>query len=111
MPYFIKMNSDAPFFFAGLWDRWKSPDQATISSVTIITTEPNKLMESIHNRMPVILPQEFIPLWLSDEQSGLKELQEGLNPYPAEEMTAYRVSTMVNFSANEGAELAEEIKF
>ena len=54
-PFYIRMNDAKPFAFAGLWERWERPDHPAIESCTIITTEPNALMASLHNRMPVIL--------------------------------------------------------
>ncbi len=58
-PMYIKLKSGEPFAFAGLWENWNSPDGSNVLSCTIITTEPNSLMQSIHNRMPVILSKEF----------------------------------------------------
>ncbi|WP_348983089.1 SOS response-associated peptidase family protein [Desulfosporosinus sp. I2] len=53
-----------PFAFAGLWDTWLAPTGQIINSCVIITTTPTKLMEPIHNRMPVILPKDMESLWL-----------------------------------------------
>src|SRR5512141_1460396 len=55
-PHFIHLKNGKPFAFAGLWDEWQAADGSPLRSCTIITTSPNPLMESIHNRMPVILP-------------------------------------------------------
>ena len=59
-PMYIGLESGEPFGMAGLWEAWKSPDGEWLHSCTIITTEPNSLMESIHNRMPVILPRDSV---------------------------------------------------
>ena len=48
-PMYIQMEDQKPFAFAGLWELWNSPEGSQILSCTIITTEPNKLMSSIHN--------------------------------------------------------------
>lgn len=94
-PYFIRMKTGEPFTFAGLWDKWKSPEGETITSVVIITTEPNNIVSPIHKRMPVIvLPQER-GLWLSDE-TNQAIFQPLLMPYPNDEMEAYEVSQSVN---------------
>jgi putative SOS response-associated peptidase YedK len=63
-PYYIRLKSQKPFAFAGLWEIWSSPDGSEIRSCTIITTTPNELMSPIHNRMPVILPQNDYTKWL-----------------------------------------------
>ncbi len=95
IPYLIKMKNSEPFTFAGLWDRWVDGNGEVVISATIITTEPNGLMKDIHNRMPVIIPEEERSRWLSAESAG-PELLELLKPYPEDAMTAYEVSTMVN---------------
>jgi putative SOS response-associated peptidase YedK len=64
-PMFIRLKDENPFAFAGLWEIWSSPDGSEIRSCTIITTQPNSLIESIHNRMPVILPADAYPIWLA----------------------------------------------
>lgn len=108
-PYFIRLKNQDVFFFAGLWDVWKSPTNENIASATIITTQANDLMAPIHLRMPVILPSHFITAWLSEDQLAVKELCDGLNPYPSDKMTAHKVSTLVNSPANDLPELIEEI--
>jgi putative SOS response-associated peptidase YedK len=100
-PMYIKMESSEPFAFAGLWESWQSPDGSNILSCTIITTQPNSLLEPIHNRMPVILPKDSYGQWLEPEEIDPKQAQELLKPYPADLMTAYPVSTLVNSPANE----------
>lgn len=106
-PMYIQMESKEPFGFAGLWEIWYSPDGSEIRSCTIITTQPNGLVEKIHNRMPVILPKEAYPLWLAPEEKEPGELNALLRPFPAEEMIAYPVSRMVNSPANDVPELIQ----
>ncbi len=100
-PMYIHLKSGRPFAFAGLWESWNSPDGSNILSCTIITTAPNALMETIHNRMPVILPEATYPLWLATGDQDTAKLHNLLLPYPADEMHAYPVSTLVNSPAND----------
>jgi putative SOS response-associated peptidase YedK len=100
-PMYIKLESGEPFAFAGLWESWQSPDGSNILSCTIITTQPNGLLEPIHNRMPVILSKDSYTQWLDPAEIDPKQAQRLLIPYPAELMTAYPVSTLVNSPANE----------
>ena len=100
-PMYIRLKSGKPFALAGLWERWDSPDGSTIFSCTIITTQPNELMQVIHNRMPVILPPQAYSLWLDPAEPPLPKLTELLQPYPAAEMTSYPVSTIVNSPDND----------
>ncbi|NJO28981.1 MAG: SOS response-associated peptidase [Richelia sp. RM2_1_2] len=78
-----------------LWEQWH-PDAENITSCTIITTDANELLQPIHHRMPVILPQQDYENWLDPQLQDTEILQEILQPYPAEQMSAYAVSTKVN---------------
>ncbi len=100
-PMYIQLKSGSPFAFAGLWEDWRSPDGSQVLSCTIITTEPNSFMAPIHNRMPVILPPDAYDTWLAIGEVERGALQSLLKPYPAEEMTAFPVSTLVNSPAND----------
>ncbi|MCX8061983.1 MAG: SOS response-associated peptidase [Anaerolineales bacterium] len=95
-PFLIRFKSRAPFALAGLWDRWQSPDGSEILSCTIITTEANELVQAIHSRMPVILPPTEYQFWLAAPDAEVPRLNGLLRPYPAEEMEAFAVSTVVN---------------
>lgn len=95
-PVYIRLKNEQPFAFAGLWELWNSPDGSEIRSCTIITTQPNSLLEPIHNRMPVILPPDAYDVWLSTEDRQPAQLNELLVSYPPSEMIAYPVSRMVN---------------
>ncbi len=105
VPHYIRLKSEQPFAFAGLWEHWQSPDGSEIKTATIITTDPNELTGKIHNRMPVILPKEKFAQWLDPEPAKAADLQSLLVPYPAEEMKAYPISTAVNTPANDSPEV------
>ncbi len=110
IPYYIQLKSAQPFAFAGLWDEWLSPDGSQVKSCAIITTEPNALMSTLHNRMPVILPQSAYSQWLDIAPQKPEALQNLLAQYPAAEMTAHPVSTLVNSPANDRPELVHPIQ-
>lgn len=103
-PYYIRLDSQDPFAFAGLWETWRGPDGDWIPSCTIITTQPNELIEPIHNRMPAILPPDHYSLWLDPAELQPSVLDPLLGPYPASEMTAFPVSTLVNDPRNDLAQ-------
>jgi len=104
-PYFIHMKDRKPFAIAGLWDHWESPDGSNVNTCTIITTAPNELMESIHDRMPVILHARDYAKWLNPAPQTPESLQPLLKPHPADNMSAYAVSTLVNKASNDVPEL------
>ena len=85
-PLYFSLISGKPFGFAGLHETWISPEQQQINTCTIITTESNKLIEPIHDRMPVIVPKDFEMKWIDPENQNQKELMSMLKSYPSEEM-------------------------
>ncbi len=109
-PMYICLKSKAPFAFAGLWEAWHSPDGSQILSCTIITTSPNELLKTIHNRMPVILPSQTYSKWLTPGEVSPSELQSLLRPYPPEEMIAYPVSRAVNNPDIDAPELIQPLQ-
>jgi putative SOS response-associated peptidase YedK len=108
-PYYIRFAKDGPFAFVGLWERWRGPDDATVETCTIVTTTPNALMESLHDRMPVILSDEDYDRWLDPKNEDVAALQDLLRPYPAEEMAAFPISTLVNSPRNDRPECIERL--
>jgi putative SOS response-associated peptidase YedK len=100
-PYLIRLASGRPFAFAGLWDRWVPHEGEPIESFSILTTAPNELAAAIHDRMPVILPRRDFEHWLDPREHRPERLTPLLQPFPASEMTAFPVSTMVNRAAND----------
>ena len=106
VPHRILLRDEQPFAFAGLWDEWL--DRATGElhpTFTIITTEPNALMASIHNRMPVILPTRSAEQAWLDDDLGLAAHQQLLVPYDAAAMREYVISKRVNSPANNDADV------
>lgn len=101
-PFLIQMASRDPFFMGGLWDTWHLGAKDELTTFTILTTEPNELMQTLHHRMPVIIAPRDTGRWLDPTVRDVGDL---LKPFAAEEMTAYPVSRRVNSSMNEGPEL------
>jgi putative SOS response-associated peptidase YedK len=95
-PFYIHLPEDRLFAFAGLYDRWNSPEGTIISTYTIVTCEPNPLMATIHNRMPVVLSRENEGRWISGQAPGADELRQILSPYPERKMAIHPVSLLVN---------------
>jgi putative SOS response-associated peptidase YedK len=104
-PYYIHMKDRKPFAFAGLWDEWQSPNGDALRTCTIITINPNELMSTLHNRMPVILSKSNYSDWLDPAPRTPDSLLHLIQPFPADAMSAYPVSTMVNSPGNDRAEL------
>ena len=104
VPYYIQLNDRKPFGLAGVWSEWHAADGSEMRSCTIVTTTPNELMASIHNRMPVILGRPDRELWLDASPKEPKEVEHLLRPFPADAMRAIQVSTTVNNPENDRIE-------
>ncbi len=98
-PFYIKPKEGTILVFAGIWERWESPTGDYIESYSIITTTCNEIMRPLHDRMPVILERKDFDKWL-DTEIKPDELTALLKPCPAELLTCYPVSTVVNAAIN-----------
>ena len=106
-PYLIRLKTAETFAFAGLWADWTDKDSGErIESCTIITTEPNALAATIHNRMPAILPPAAYDLWLDPSSADGTTL---LKPFPTETMEAIPVGTRVGNVKNDDPGLIEPV--
>ena len=93
-PYYFQAKDNPLFAFAGLWETWNTPDGKPLRSCTIITTQANEVVQPIHERMPVILPQERWVDWI--ETQGQEDLLLMLRPFPPERLDTFPVSPEVN---------------
>jgi putative SOS response-associated peptidase YedK len=107
-PYYFQLNDESLFYFAGIWDQWRRGDEL-ITSCAIITTTPNELLETIHDRMPVILPAETHEPWLRDDTPRL-DLPGLMTPFPASAMKSHPVRQEVNHAEAEHAQLVEPVE-
>jgi len=101
IPYYIRLSDGAPMGLAGIWEAWKTPEGSFLETFTILTTSANPLIASIHDRMPVILHPGSYGLWLDKDVKNPEQLQSLYPPYPADLLTLYPVSTLVNSPRND----------
>ncbi|TJY43243.1 SOS response-associated peptidase [Cohnella pontilimi] len=108
-PYRIVLKGGGLFSMAALYETWTAPDGRKVSSFAIVTTEPNRLMADIHDRMPVILRPEDEALWLDRNVQDPEPLKRLLVPYPAGEMDAYEVDKRVGSPAHDDPACLERV--
>ncbi len=108
-PFLIKLKKQDIFGFAGLVVKYHDEKKQEHEGYVIITTTPNALMEKIHNRMPVILRKEDEDEWLNPDNVEPEKLMKFLEPYPASEMEAYPVSSLVNSPKNNFPEVTKAL--
>lgn len=106
-PYRIFLKNDDLFAMAGIWETWQDAEDRPLHTFSIITTNPNSLMEKIHNRMPVILAAENETDWLHENDE--RKLQKLLVPCNPAKMEAYAISKKVNSPANNNSEIIQQV--
>lgn len=104
IPYRVELENRKPFAMAGLCSTWKDPEGKEIDTFTIITTNANETVGTIHDRMPVIFNREQEIHWL-DPLLDYPEVKDYLLPYSQKDMEIYSISTLVNSPKNDMAEV------
>jgi len=109
-PFCFEVDGGSLFAFAGLWDRWKDPNGTWVKSCSILTTMPNAVTSTIHDRMPVILhPSNYDP-WLDPGMTNVEAACDLLRPYDAQLMNSYPVSARINKVGNDDADCSTPIE-
>jgi len=100
-PFHFGMKDNSLFAFAGLWDRWGSPDAAVVESCTILTTTANELVRDVHDRMPVILHPSHYQAWLVAPPAQARSFIKFLVPFDPDLIRRYQVTRLVNNPRND----------
>jgi putative SOS response-associated peptidase YedK len=108
-PYRIGFKDDRVFALACLWREMETEQKSILPSAAIITTSPNDLMKPIHNRMPVILENDALDLWLDPSNKDVPRLRKLLAPYPDKHLTAFPISTAVNNARYDGEDIIKPL--
>ena len=96
-PWAVALTDDRLFSFGGIWDWWKDKITGdTLESFSIVTVDPNEVLEPFHNRCPLIIEPKDYDRWLNpyakDDPSTIPI--ELVRTYPAEGMKAWRVNPL-----------------
>jgi putative SOS response-associated peptidase YedK len=75
-PYCFEVNDGELFAFAGLWDGWKDSNEQLIKTCSILTTTPNSVTATVHDRMPVILDPDSYGLWLDPGMQNVAAISD-----------------------------------
>ncbi len=106
-PYYMRLRSDQPFAFAGLWEKWQSEDDSNYLSCSIITCASNEHLAPLHHRMPVIVESTEYGNWL-DDKTSIDSIAQLLKPLGNDMLVTIPVSTFVNSPAHEGPDCVIE---
>ena len=94
--FLLRRREEKPFFLAGIWE---STEEGNDNGI-VITTQPNTLMATIHDRMPVMLDVEEAERWI--DPGAVDTPTDLIRPFDTSEMVAVAVSDYVNDSRHEG---------
>ena len=110
-PVFISRDDEKLLAFAGIFDRWISPEGEIRDSVAIITRDAVGDLAKVHNRMPLFLPRERWGAWMDSDVTNVEEIRTLMQvPDPDAHLRYWPVSTLVNSIRNNGAELIAPIE-
>ena len=100
-PMAIYRADGAPMSVAGVWSTWQGDGAADpVPSFSIVTTRANTFMEPIHDRMPVVLDDRDLELWLDPEVQEPERVLPLVRPCPPAWLAAHEVSRAVNSVKN-----------
>jgi putative SOS response-associated peptidase YedK len=108
-PFLVRRRDRRPFAFAGLWEAWMGRDGGELDSACIVTTGANRLLQPIHERMPVIVDPGDYDRWLDAGRHRPGAIGDLLRPAPDDLLEAMPVSTRVNKADNDDPGLMEPI--
>jgi putative SOS response-associated peptidase YedK len=109
-PYCFEIIGGELFAFAGIWESWNDPNGGVLETFSILTTTPNALAATVHDRMPAILHPRQYDVWLNPETTDARIASEVVKPFEAERMRCFPVSTRINYAANDDAECAAPVE-
>jgi putative SOS response-associated peptidase YedK len=106
-PHYIRAVDGRPLGLAGLWDSWRDAEGRWMRTCAIVTTAANEVVAPLHDRMPVVLPEEAWGGWLDPSKLDVPGARALLVPAPAGLLERHPVSAAVNSARNDGPELVE----
>jgi putative SOS response-associated peptidase YedK len=106
-PYFFHSAANLnPMMFAGLWSRWRNPDDGMpIDSYAILTGAALGVVGEIHDRQPHVLPPDRWATWL---EATVPQALDLLEPEPLP-VRYHAVGTAVGNVRNDDARLVEPV--
>ena len=104
-PFAVALANRGPMTLAGLWDEWRSPEDESIKSFAIITTNANALLAPLHDRMPVVVPPDGWDDWLGENPMTERAVNTLPRPYPEKAVAFWAVDRRVGNVRNDSPDL------
>jgi len=106
-PYYIHLRAGGPMALAGLWETWMGPNGEEMESAAIVTTQANRTLAPLHDRMPAIVAPDAFDFWLDSAKVDGEAAAALIAPAPEGLLALHEVSSAVNRTANDGPQLIE----
>ena len=109
IPMFL--HGEATLGFAGLYEIRRDPNDPDhwLWTYTIVTTTTHDALGHVHDRSPVVVPNDMRDAWLDPSLTDLDTVHDLLASIPPADLEAYEVSTAVNSVRNNGPELVTPV--
>ena len=110
-PYFIKVKNKPLLAVAGIYESWKNPKNETeiLTTFSVITTDAKLGLETIHDRMPVVVPDKNWSTWLDPDFQNKEEIKKLIVMPPQGYFEYFKVGFEVNNARNNGPELMKAL--
>lgn len=102
IPYFLYRTNQQPLLMAGLYE---TNLHANITTFAILTTDADGDLRDVHDRKPVVLSAEAANQWIDGKLQTDEIAVVAAHSLTSEHFTWHTVSTKVNNSRNDDAEL------
>ena len=106
-PIWFHREDGGLLYLAGLYESWQPQPEQWQRTFTIVTTDANVLIAPVHNRMPVILPEDAVDQWLDPREQDFERLKQLLRPISEGYLSARRVTPKANSVKNDDPSLLE----
>ena len=111
-PYYLHAKDGHLLTFAGIYEVGHEAGHAAKKpSFAIVTRPALGFVETIHDRMPLVIPPALRDAWLSAEDHDAAALVANLLPLPAVELEGWPVSPRLNDPRVDDPSLREPIPF
>ena len=110
-PYFIKVKNKPLLAVAGIYESWKNPknENEILTTFSVITTDAKLGLETIHDRMPVVVPDKNWSTWLDPDFQNKEEIKKLIVMPPQGYFEYFKVGFEVNNARNNGPELMKAL--
>lgn len=106
-PHLFTLKGNLPFAIGAFWDL---PQEGELPRCCLVTTSANKILEPIHDRMPVIVHKKDWTQWLEPGELEDQMFSRLTVPYSPDEMQAVEVSPIVNSAREDSSKCIEALR-